>query len=160
MLTDGKFTHARFISNERQLIEATWKPTDGEEFFHIMKVDLEDPAYRLLLDTFTVDEISTMTNQRNKTDAQVFTEAVKRIALEHGLIYDPEAAEQKDRLVIDNIFTPPEGDAGSDLLFNVKLKVFELPAVTDSDNADLKRQLREADTPLKALYIAGKFLFE
>ena len=41
-----------------------------------------------------------------------------------------------------------------------ELKIFELDAVTKSENDSLKKELREADSPLKALYIAGKFMFE
>jgi hypothetical protein len=47
-----------------------------------------------------------------------------------------------------------------DLLFNIKLKIFDLPKVTQSNNTELKKKLREAKTPLESLYIAGKFLNE
>ena len=46
------------------------------------------------------------------------------------------------------------------LLFNTKLKIFDLPQVTQSTNSELKKKLREAKTPLESLYIAGKFLYE
>jgi hypothetical protein len=61
---------------------------------------------------------------------------------------------------VDHLFSPPTGDTGTDLLFNIKSKIFDLPAVTQSTNTELKKKLREAKTPLESLYVAGKFLYE
>ena len=73
---------------------------------------------------------------------------------------DPAITNPQEKLVVDNLFNPPEGITGTDLLFNLKLKIFDLPAVTQSTNSELKKKLREAKTPLESLYIAGKFLYE
>ena len=43
---------------------------------------------------------------------------------------------------------------------NIKLKIFDLPEVVNSSNSELKSKLRQATTPLEALYVAGKFLYE
>lgn len=162
---NGKFTHARYVNSQKDTIEALWLDTFGEngegQYHQIsMPVDLENPNYVKLLETFTTDEISTMTHQHNRDQEESFKNFVKAVALQSGLIYDPSVAEKETVQSVDHIFTPPEGDEGTDLLFNVKLKIFDMPEVVNSDNTELKRQLREADTPLKALYIAGKFLFE
>jgi hypothetical protein len=101
-----------------------------------------------------------MTDQHSKEQAENFKLFVKEMATEYGLVYDPNAANRETVASYEQIFNPPEGDEGTDLLFNIKLKIFDLPQVVDSDNAELKRELREAETPLKALYVAGKFLFE
>jgi len=85
---------------------------------------------------------------------------VKEMALDYGLVYDPNAEQDASAHSVDHIFEPPEGDDGTDLLFNIKLKIFDMEQVVNSEDDDLKKELREADTPLKALYVAGKFLFE
>jgi hypothetical protein len=156
---EGRFTHARFMSSNKNWIKAIWMTGDGKYEEIIIETNLENPDYKMLLEQFTTDEISTMTDQFAKEESANFTALVKEIATDYGLVYDPNAEEGKDRLSIDHIFEPPEGDDGTDLLFNIKLKIFELDAVTESDNDDLKKQLREADTPLKAFYIAGQFLY-
>ena len=43
---------------------------------------------------------------------------------------------------------------------NLKVKIFDLPQVSSSTNSELKKKLRETKTPLEALYVAGKFLYE
>lgn len=158
---NGKFTYAYFNDSKKNYITATWLNTDEQTYTDIIiPTNLEDADYKNLLETFTVDEISTMTDQKSKDEAQSFELIVKDVAEKYGLVYDPNAADNKDRLSVDHIFNPPEGDVGTDLLFEIKLKIFDIEEVVNSTNDDLKKQLREANTPLKALYIAGKFLFE
>lgn len=161
ILSNGRFTHARFLSSNKNWIEAIWLNTDDNTYEDvIIETNLESSDYKKLLDQFTTDEISTMTNEYSKEESDNFIQLVKEIAEDHGLIYDPDAVDGKDRLVIDHIFTPPEGDDGTDLLFNIKLKIFEMQEVIDSTDAELKKALREAKTPIEAFYICGKFLYE
>lgn len=160
ILSNGKFTHARFLSSNKNWIRAHWHNTDDDTMEDvILETNLESADYKKLLEQYTTDEISTMTDQYAKEQNENFTVLVKKIAEDHGMIYDPNAAEGKDHLSIDHIFEPPEGDEGTDLLFNIKLKIFEMDEVTNSDNDDLKKALREATTPLQAFYIAGQFLY-
>jgi len=165
ILKDGKFTWARYVSSRKDYIEATWMRNDVPEgtspYMQVsVRADLENENYVTLLNTFTTDEISTMTDQYSKLQAEDFKAFVKEMALSYGLVYDPNAERDVKVHSIDHIFEPPAGDDGTDLLFNIKLKIFDLKEVIESDNEDLKKELREADTPLKALYVAGKFLFE
>lgn len=162
---NGRFTHARYVSSKKDTIEAIWMYDSVEEgepkFIQVaIPTDLENETYVQLLDTFTTDEISSMTDQHAKEEAENFKLFVKDIATDYGLLYDPNAERDATAHSVDHIFEPPEGDEGTDLLFNVKLKIFDMQQVIDSTNDDLKKELREADTPLKALYVAGKFLFE
>ncbi len=164
---NGKFTHARYVSPQMDQIEAIWyneNVLDDKESPYIsiaIPVDLEDSLYVKLLETFTTDQIHGMTKDYLSEEEETFKIFVKKIAEDEGLIFDPNAEKNNNQShSIDHIFEPPEGDEGTDLLFNIKLKIFDIPSVVDSENTELKRQLREADTPLKALYICGKFLFE
>ena len=165
ILKDGKFTWARYVSSRKDYIEATWMRNDVPEgtspYMQVsVRADLENENYVTLLNTFTTDEISTMTDQYSKLQAEDFKTFVKEMALSYGLVYDPNAERDVKVHSVDHIFEPPAGDDGTDLLFNIKLKIFDLKEVIDSEDEDLKKELREADTPLKALYVAGKFLFE
>lgn len=161
LFDNGKFSHARYVSSKKDTIEALWYDATHHQMHQVsIPTDLENSTYVKLLETFTTDEISTMTDQHNKEQGENFKYFVKNMATEFGLVYDPNAANRETVASYDQIFNPPAGDEGIDLLFNIKLKIFDLPQVVESDNADLKRALREAETPLKALYVAGKFLFE
>ena len=155
------FTEAFFTSSKKDYID-TVAIVEGLEFPEAILVpaDLENPDYLELLEQFTIDEITTMTNQRHEVDKANFTAFVKNMCIDYGLVYDPNAADQQDRLTVDHIFNPAPDDLNIDFLFNIKIKIFEMPEVEGSTNAALKKQLREAKTPLESLYIAGKFLYE
>ena len=160
-LDKGKFINALFASSKKKLILAIWQDNETKQQHEIaIETDLNNKMYVKLLETFTTDEISIMTDQKRKHAAKSWELVVKDIAVKYGLIYDPTATNPQDKLVIDHLFNPPEGEAGMELLFNTKLKIFDLPQVTQSSNTELKKKLREAKTPLESLYIAGKFLYE
>jgi hypothetical protein len=160
-LDKGKFINAVFASSKKKLILAIWQDNETKQQHEIaIETDLNNKMYVKLLETFTTDEISTMTDQKRKHAAKSWELVVKDIAVKYGLIYDPSSTNPQDKLVIDHLFNPPEGEAGMELLFNTKLKIFDLPEVTQSSNTELKKKLREAKTPLESLYIAGKFLYE
>jgi hypothetical protein len=160
-LDKGKFINALFASSKKKLILAIWQDNETKQQHEIaIETDLNNKMYVKLLETFTTDEISTMTDQKRKHAAKSWELVVKDIALKYGLIYDPSSTNPQDKLVIDHLFNPPEGEAGMELLFNTKLKIFDLPEVTQSSNTELKKKLSEARTPLESLYIAGKFLNE
>lgn len=161
ILSNGRFTHARFTSSQKDQVESIWFDEENETYEQVaIDINLENPLYVKLLETFTTDEISMMTDTYAREEQENFFALVKSIAEDNGLIYNPDAEVEKDKLEIDHIFNPPEGNDGEDLLFDIKLKIFDMQTVSDSENTELKKQLREADSPLKALYIAGKFLYE
>lgn len=161
ILDNGTFTNAVFANGQKNTILALWKDNETLTTQEIViKPNLENHIYCKLLEQFTVDEISTMTDQRNKINRSAFEQLVKKMAIDNGLLYNESAATEQNKITVDFIFTPMEGDAGSDLLFDIKLKIFDLPEVVNSSNSELKSKLRQATTPLEALYVAGKFLYE
>jgi hypothetical protein len=161
ILENGKFTHAIFTDKNKDMITAIWMDHDTEEYHEILiDVNLEEKNYKKLLESFDLREISEMTKDYWYEEEENFYLVVKDMALKHGLVYDPENADESDRLRIEHIFNPPEGEAFEDFLFNLKLYIFEQQEVVDSEDTELKRKLREAKTPLESLYIAGKFFYE
>jgi hypothetical protein len=160
-LTTGKFTFATYANSSKNIINAIWLDEGTKEYSEVAVVtDLKDKIYQKLLEKFTPDEISTMTDQKHKEEASQFEYIVKDIAKKYNLIYDPTTANPEDKLNLDHIFNPTNDDVGTDLLFNLKIKIFDLPEIQKSENSELKKKLREAKTPLESLYIAGKFLYE
>lgn len=160
ILKNGKFTEAYYTDSKRNVIETVWEYNDGKKIGIAIPADLDNKNYILLMEQYTVDEIATMTNELALQRGRDFIDLVIAISQEAGYIVDKDKIEGKPTHSVENIFNPPEGEEGDDFLFETKLKIFELDAVTKSENDSLKKELREADSPLKALYIAGKFMFE
>lgn len=161
IIGEGRFTHARFTDSNKRYIRAIWySELNNTHEDVVILADLEDRDYQKLLEQFTVDEIATMTNQHAVEVGANFEALVKEIAKNHGLVYDPNAADGREMLQLEAIFEPSDDDHGENLLFNIKIKIFELEEVAESENTELKKALRECKTPLEAFYIAGKFLYE
>jgi len=161
---DGKFVHARYASGRKDMIVATYQDNEGQNYPITIRTDLEDEYYLRLLDTYSIDEISRMTTQFLEGQRQAFEAMVLRLGQDFGLLYDPNviAEERGDTNVtsIEQIFEPGNDTKDQDFLFNLKLRIFDMEEVENSDNAELKKSLREAQSPLESLYIAGKFLYE
>lgn len=161
ILDNGDFTHAEFLDEDKNIIKALFHSVEEDLLTEILvPVDLEDETYQKLLEKFNLQQIKKMTDESREKQRTDFLMIVKDIAETNGLIYDPENADVENRLKVDHIFELPEGEFGEEFLFNIKLKIFEMEEVMHSDDADLKKELREATTPLECFYIAGKFLYK
>ena len=161
ILGNGEFTEAFFADDSKTLIDSVWHDFDDDQHFSVMiNVDLENKNYQKLLEKFNLQQIKKMTDEKRQSEQENFLTIVKDIAVNSGLIYDPENADVENRLKVDHIFELPEGEFGEEFLFNIKLKIFDMEEVMNSDNTELKTKLREATTPLECFYIAGRFLYE
>lgn len=158
MRFDGKFIEAYFVNEAKDCIDTVFQHADGTLESVLVEVNLNDDLYKRLIETFTIDKIAQATDARLAEQLDAFHAHVKYIAERDGLIYDPTGG--KNKLNVDDLFTEPADDASTDVLFNVKMKCFELPQVVESTNSELKQQLRKAKTVMEAFYITGKFLYE
>lgn len=160
----GQWVHARYANNDKTIIEAVLEQvTEDGEIDHsgvIMPVNMEEEDFQSVLEVFSLDQIEEMTKQHIAERTQVYLDMVKKIATDAGLLYDESKINRFGDKQLPAYFSVAETDSEEEYLFDLKLSVFEMPEVYDSTNDDLKRQLREADTIAKTLYIAGKFLYE
>jgi len=163
ILPPGEFTYATFYGDDKTLIRAIFHDdNDDWDTYHeiIIPVDLEDKNYQKLLETFDLDQIKKMSKEDREVARENFLEVIKEVSEKYGLIYDPDNADINNRLKIQDIFELPSGEFGEELLFNIKLNIFEMEEVSHSDNDVLKKELRDATSPMQCFYIAGKFLYE
>lgn len=160
----GQWVHARYASNEKNLIEAVLEQVTADgEIDHsgvIIPVNMEDEDFQSVLEVFSLEQIEEMTKQHIADRTQVYLDMVKKIATDAGLIFEPRKINRFGAKELPEYFSLPETDIEEEYLFDLKLSVFEMPEVYNSTNDELKRQLREADTVAKTLYVAGKFLYE
>ena len=149
VFTDNKQIQCEFIAIDN---------TTNKGSMMVCDCDPSDQWWALVQKDWTLDQIKkNTTNQVAEQD-----EAFKLYAIESGkslgYLYDPDVANPNNRLILENIFTKPEGTKGDDLLFEVKLRVFDIQEVIDSTDETLKTRLRETDNIMEALWIAGQFL--
>lgn len=159
----GTFTNAVFMNKEQTLIHAYYKATEESAPTRIV-VDLVDNtdemARQAVFNAFTIDELVANTNEYEKALRRERHNIYIEEALQRGLVYDPSKVEPNKALSFDWVFELPEGTAGHDFLFELKLRLFDLPAVSESNNYENKKKLRDATNPIDAIYYAGKLIHE
>ena len=159
---DGFFTEGVFVNDAKSSVEAVFKHNDGSLESVLIKVDLEDETYQKLMKDLTIDDINNLTQNNNQRQREDFNKYMLALAQSNGMMYDADEAQRAARSKIDAnfFFTEPTDDFAKDLLFNIKIKCFEMEKVTSSTNRDLKKALRQAKTAFDVLYITGKLVNE
>lgn len=153
------FVDAYFIDNERTTIEVQTKTEDKKSIFTtIIPFDLNNLQYQALNKTISLDELHEATYNHHKKESEAFKQEVMRIAKEDGLIFEEQKGNTDyfPKLVKAII----EDDKNEDDLFALKLALFEVEKIRDSENAELKANIRKGETKVETLLNALKIIIE
>lgn len=153
IITKETFVSATFIDQDRKNLEVLLNMGHTDELHltpHIVEADEDNADYKELLKITTLDAIHEETHKTRKMESLAFIETAKLIMRNEGL------ADQQDMLsktkifptVVDNIFTNMENE---DHLFALKLALFELQEIRESDNIAAKTALRKAQHKFEVL---------
>ena len=144
------FLTAHFIDNERQNIEIQATSEDKKKVYtYVIPYDENRDEYKALMTMITLDQLHEYTYQKVKRERKLFEESVLRIAKKDGIIMDSAKIDTKFYpKVVDALFNDEEN---ADHLFALKLAVFELDKVKDSDKEDLKKKLRQSKNKIDVL---------
>jgi len=163
MLTEeflkDNFVTAYFIDNEKTTIEVQTKTEDKKSIFTtIIPFDLNNLQYQTLNKTMSLDELHEATHNHHKKESEAFKQEVMRIAKEDGMVIDKEKndAEFFPTLVKGII----ENGDNEDHLFALKLALFEVEKIRDSENTELKANIRKSKTKVEVLLNALKLISE
>ena len=155
MITKENLIGAYFIDNDRQNIEILTTSEDKKQIIPtIIPFDENNPSFKELTSVVSLDQIHENTYQKKKEEQKIFETKVMEIAKRDGLVVDDKRVDQNSfPIVIKAIF---ENGENEDHLFALKLALFELPAIRDSKNDELKKKLRQSKNKIDTL----KFAFE
>jgi len=162
---------ARFMNSDLSIIEAKWtynKDPKGEKTLQIIQNDPTERALKNLLEHCTMEDIWKTTKAYNRDVNRLYRDYVKKIAIEEGIASIEPITKKGDinLISLNTIFTNINSVLFNDYyddkehkqaLFNLKLNLFELPQIKNSDSRALKAQLRKASTPREIYRIALEF---
>ena len=153
MITKENLIGAYFIDNDRQNIEILTTSEDKKQIIPtIIPFDKNNPSFKELTSVISVDDLHENTYQKKKEEQKIFETKVMEIAKRDGLVVDDKRVDQNSfPIVIKAIF---ENGENEDHLFALKLALFELPAIRDSKNDELKKQLRQSKNKIDTLKCA------
>ena len=153
MITKENLIGAYFIDDDRKNIEVLTTSEDKKQIIPtIMPFDENNPSFKELTSVITVDDLHENTYNKKKEEQKIFETKVMEIAKRDGLLVDDEKVNSNSfQKIVTAIFNEPDNE---DHLFALKLALFELTAIRDSKNNDLKKKLRQSKTKIEALKVA------
>ena len=153
MITKETFIGAKFIDNERQFVEVMLNMDHTEEIHLtplVIEADEENPHFQDLMGLVSMDQLHEDTWNEKKAESDAFIETAKAVMMESGLL-EAETALSKTKMfptLVENIFTNMENE---DHLFALKLALFELQDIRESENVEEKTALRKAKNKIDIL---------
>ena len=147
------FLTAYFVDNERQNIEIQATSEDQKKVYtYVIPFDENRDEYKALSKFMSLDQLHESTYQKAKNERRLFEEQVIRIAQKDGLIMDSEKIDTKFYpTLVTSLF---EDQDNADHVFALKLALFELDAIKNSENEEAKKELRKSKDKLDILSAA------
>ncbi len=142
------YQNAYFTDVNRTVINIEW--LDGDKVVEeTIPFDTSFHRYQTLLDHISLDQLHENTKKRNREVSEAFKEVVRQIAEEDGLLYSDESKGYNTSF--DKVNEYLFGDAfneetDKELLFKIKLSVFELDFVKSFKGRKLKSELRKSSS--------------
>lgn len=161
------FITAFYVDNERKNIEIHCRSEDGTQVIPtVIEHDPTHPYFQALIKIVSETELLDITHDRKKIERKHYERQVVKIARKEGLIYDAkdyfkQATKSPEQIAILLKFFLSyffEGkfnkDKDKDLLFSLKLELFEYDVIKKSDNNKFKSLIRKAQTPYEIMKYA------
>jgi|TARA_B100001094_G_scaffold25439_1_gene21243 hypothetical protein len=161
------FIDAYFIDEDRKNIEVLTKSEDGKKVIPtIIPFDKPDETgtypmgdgMEALKSVMSVDELHERTYNKKKEERKLFEEQVMRIAKKDGMVIGEES--KPEDLFPSVVKAITENLTNEDHLFALKLALFEVDKIRDSENADLKTSMRQGKDKVEVLINALKIIAE
>ena len=157
MITKENLIGAYFIDDDRKNIEVLTTSEDKKQIIpFILPFDENNISFKELTSIITVDDLHENTYQKKKDEQKIFEEKVMQIAKKDGLLIDDTKIDSKSyNKLVKAIFEQGENE---DQLFALKLALFELTAIRDSKDDELKKKLRQTKNKIDTLKVAFEII--
>jgi len=148
----GKIIEAYYANSENDTVEVIYK--QGEKAInHYLKVDFNNQDFKDLIKEYDTDKIAESTIARNRNYAKQLSDMIDAGIKSKTDVKQKVSIEE----YIDSMLNFNSSDKQSaEVLFALKVKVFENDKVKSCNDKDLKSSLRSAKTPVDLISIFKK----
>ena len=148
----GNIIEAYYANSENNTIEVIYK--QGEKAInHFLRVDYKNQDFKDLIEEYDTDKIAASTIARNRLYAKQLSDMVDQGIKSKTDVKQRVSVEE----YIDSMLNFNSSDKQSaEILFALKVKVFENDKVKSCNDKDLKSSLRSAKTPVDLISIFKK----
>ena len=150
----GNIIEAYYANSDNDTIEVIYK--QGEQAInHFLKVDYNDQDFKDLIAEYDTDKIAGSTIATNRNYARQLSELV------NAGIQSRTDKNEKVKVTIDDFIDSiinfdNKNEQCNEILFALKVKLFENDIVKNSADKDTKSLLRSAKTPVEAIKLFDK----
>ena len=150
----GNIIEAYYANSDNDTIEVIYK--QGEQAInHFLKVDYNAQDFKDLIAEYDTDKIAGSTIARNRNYARQLSELV------NAGIQSRTDKNEKVKVTIDDFIDSiinfdNKNEQCNEILFALKVKLFENDIVKNSTDKDTKSLLRSAKTPVEAIKLFDK----
>ena len=148
----GNIIEAYYANSDNDTIEVIYK--QGEKAInHFLRVDYKNQDFKDLIEEYDTDKIAASTIARNRQYAKQLSDMVDQGIKSKTDVKQRVSVEE----YIDSMLNFNSSDKQSaEILFALKVKVFENDKVKSCNDKDLKSSLRSAKTPVDLISIFKK----
>ena len=155
MFNKDNFIEASFVDNERQNIEILTKSEDGKTVIPtVIPYDENNDMFKELMTIKTIDQLHEDTHNKKKEESRLYIQQAIEFAKEEGLV----AQKDKKDNALNVIEYITQDIDNEDDLFALKLALFEVEDIRDSENVELKKVIRQSKTKAEVLLSALKII--
>jgi len=163
MIEGHKLIEAHFSNNERTVVELHWQYNDDEKQETQIRVeyceaDESDEVYKWLLTQMSIDDLHEATVLHIREQDAIYREAVIEIAKSDGLLHNQKDGMVNTAELITDILFNFNEDEQKELLFQIKLKVFEMEEVKNTKKTAAKAKIRKAKNVLEVVKEVSKLI--
>jgi len=160
MIEGHKLIQAHFANNERTNIELHWQSDDDDNEVRIefCEADESDEVYKWLLTQMSIDDLHEATVLHIREQDAIYREAVIEIAKSDGLLHNQKDGMVNTAELITDILFNFNEDEQKELLFQIKLKVFEMEEVKNTKKTAAKAKIRKAKNVLEVVKEVSKLI--
>ena len=150
------YINAYFTDDKRSSVRSYWSDQKDDLVEFNTECNESDPQWLKLLEFVTMDEIHENTWQYIKDSQEAFKEEIIKIARENGWIYDMDGGANSDlhKALVKMLFGGYDKEKQRELLFFLKLEIFEQDFIKRCTDKDIKKDLRRAEDIITTLKFA------
>lgn len=148
------FINAYFVDQDRKHIAILSTDPDNKKAIEtIIEYDMEHPWCKALFSIVDIDHLHENTYQKLKIEREEFEKAAIEIAKRDN-IFNENVTVKSFPNIIKILFDDVDDE---DHMFALKLALFEHSKISESEDKDLKKELRQSKNKIDALSVALKF---
>ena len=159
MFNKENFVEASFIDSERKNIEVLTKSDDGKSVIPtIIPFDETNHMFKELMDIKTLDELHEDTHNKKKEEARLFELFAMDVVKRKGLVLEKDINKLDTKFyptVVKSLLTNIDN---IDHIFALKLAFFEIKSISESEDIEGKKKLRQAKNKLEVIDLALKII--